>query len=523
MLLSLTSCGFFDIFDVFTSHHTFDGTLTSVTRAGKSEILASDVERQIYAYYGYETPTMPSTGDVTALVLPIEFSDYPFDSSGLRDLEAVFNDQNPLYFESVSSFYNKSSFGALNLSFEVAEPYSVSQASTDFLPAYVDEETSTTRVESLCRRALNAYRQTHDTTKFDSNADGYLDSVYFIYSSPDYASAMENINHSFWAYCTVAFGEEANYTEPALSRYFWASSYFMYENWEGRYASSYRDGMVDAHTYIHETGHLLGLDDYYNYDEMTGDEDYDCGSPMAGLDMMDYNIGDHTAYSKYALGWIDPKIIDDRYSFPISFSLESAPLTGDAVIIPSLNGFNGSAFGEYLMIEYLTSDGLATTDASVNYAGAYPLYYSSNGIRITHVDSRLVALEPASDGFYYEYVDATRDMLEKSTRNHFYRVAASNSPSKGLVDPDHKLITTISSMSDVDDSKVFDRVNNSANSSDLFHEGDTFTLGQYYQNFEYNPITRRYTLNDGTDFPYSITVESISEDRAVLTVDIVNG
>ena len=78
-------------------------------------------------------------------------------------------------------------------------------------------------------------------------------------------------------------------------------------------------------------------------------------------------------------------------------------------------------------------------------------------------------------------------------------------------------------MSDVDDSKVFDRVNNSANSSDLFHEGDTFTLGQYYQNFEYNQMTRRYTLNDGTDFPYSLTIESISEDRAVLTVDIVNG
>jgi M6 family metalloprotease-like protein len=48
----------------------------------------------------------------------------------------------------------------------------------------------------------------------------------------------------------------------------------------------------------------LGLPDYYDYDDTTGPK-----GGVGGWDMMDYNGGDHNAFSKYLLGWIDPLVI----------------------------------------------------------------------------------------------------------------------------------------------------------------------------------------------------------------------
>ena len=49
--------------------------------------------------------------------------------------------------------------------------------------------------------------------------------------------------------------------------------------------------------------------DYYNYD--AGDESSTTPylAPAGCLDMMDFNIGDHMAYSKFLLGWIEPTVI----------------------------------------------------------------------------------------------------------------------------------------------------------------------------------------------------------------------
>ena len=53
---------------------------------------------------------------------------------------------------------------------------------------------------------------------------------------------------------------------------------------------------LDSHVLIHETGHMLGLNDYYN---TYGDSTY---SPLGGLDMMDGDFGDNNPYSKILLG-----------------------------------------------------------------------------------------------------------------------------------------------------------------------------------------------------------------------------
>ena len=58
---------------------------------------------------------------------------------------------------------------------------------------------------------------------------------------------------------------------------------------------------LDTHTYIHETGHFLGLNDYYS--------DTPTYSPIGKHDMMDANVGDHNSYSKMLLGWTKPYLV----------------------------------------------------------------------------------------------------------------------------------------------------------------------------------------------------------------------
>ena len=84
---------------------------------------------------------------------------------------------------------------------------------------------------------------------------------------------------------------------PKPFTFVWLSFDFLLNNINTEYKETV-DGKsqfkADAHTVVHETGHALGLLDYYS----TG---YDGSTPAAGIDMMDHNVGDHNAYSKWTL------------------------------------------------------------------------------------------------------------------------------------------------------------------------------------------------------------------------------
>jgi len=200
---------------------------------------------------------------------------------------------------------------------------------------------------------------------FDTDSDGYIDLIWNVYAYP-------YIDTNFWwAYVTYT-SNAPQVNDPTVKTLAFASTNFM-SNYNG----------YDSHTFIHETGHTLGLDDYYDYKNTW--------APMAGVDYMDHNLGDHNAYSKFSLGWINPWVLkeDDLTGGKSAvITLRTTSLTGDSLVLASPN-YNGTAFDEYFMVELVGPYGLCKTDYTNGYESTTG--FTDPGVRILHIDARTYA------------------------------------------------------------------------------------------------------------------------------------
>jgi len=127
---------------------------------------------------------------------------------------------------------------------------------------------------------------------------------------------------------------------------------------------------------IHETGHALGLPDYYDYN---GDIGPDGG--VGGLDMMHGNWGDHNCFSKFMLDWLQPTVFTTNlYDFPLRATAQYpeaiAIMPGNNIAVP---------YSEYFMVQnrYRTLN-------DDNYPG--------NGLLVWHIDAT-----PDSSGNNFKY------------------------------------------------------------------------------------------------------------------------
>lgn len=200
---------------------------------------------------------------------------------------------------------------------------------------------------------------------FDTDNDGYLDLIWQVY-----AYNYDNTDTSFWwAYVTYT-GNSPDYKNPTIMTLAWASTQFM-DSFNG----------YDPHTFIHETGHTLGINDFYDYQN--------AWKPMGSIDYMDQNLGDHCAYTKFAYGWINPYVLkeeDLEGGKTAEITLRAGTTSGDALVLASPN-YNGTAFDEYFMVELMGPYGLAERDYINSYSNTTG--YTKPGIRITHVDARM--------------------------------------------------------------------------------------------------------------------------------------
>lgn len=316
------------------------------------------------------TKGLPSVGSPSVLVIPIEFTDYLAPSDMKENLELAFFDKTgKTGWESLSSYYYKSSYGALDIKGTVLEPFNTGKTSKYYENKYnqgnedVDYE--------IIQAALKYYDSMINYSEYDYNQDGYIDSIYFVYTAPvSYGESYDECD-LWWAYTYEYFTEDYEYYDNVEVDYYVFMGYdFLFE--ELCYGDNPLYVNINASTIIHETGHLLGLDDYYDYDASIGPD-----GGLGGADMMDSNVGDHNAYSKILLGWINPQVITGTGIIELS----SFSITGEVLIIKKENDNN--LFSEYLIIEFYDQSGLNKV-----FSDGYNLY-SENGLKIYHVDADL--------------------------------------------------------------------------------------------------------------------------------------
>lgn len=314
---------------------------------------------------------------------------------------------------------------------------------------------------------------------------------------------------NFTDYCT---NDSPSTSHVNVGLFFWSQYSLCFPGY-------YHD-QIDTHTLIHETGHILGLDDYYSHsvDDL----------PMGGVDMMDHKVGDHNAFSKMLLGWVSPKVVDDTLS-DFSISLSSFTKTGDCLIVrdTKLDVWNGMPYDEYLLLQYYTPTGLNEKDSAgygewsgENYGHGGT--YAKAGLEVYHVDARLISdfkTESGRPNFAYN------DNLTK-----YSYIAASNSATSSIDVPasasmkrwvsgsDNRLIKAIPATGlNTFYSKKNNIYDNFGKEQNLFGLPEYGCGGKTYTNYAMrNLFPNGTTFDDGTTLNYSFSVTSQTNDDITL-------
>jgi M6 family metalloprotease-like protein len=519
-LLSITSCGF--LASLYPDAVIDGGKNLTVTKNEENEnssLVSGDcitpdqvslsLDCRAVDANSYNVNYLPSVGNSKILVVPIDFSgvsgistSYTFDTTNLEKLNTLFFDDGTdtsLSYESVASFYKKSSFGKLNLSGAVTSPYKVTSSGYSTLSSINQDTTVKILSDSVKSFIANESIKLSD---FDSNNDGVIDAVWMVYNVKNYSNGKYK-NSNMWAY--TFFNQGANNFHK-VNTFSWASYDFMLESGASK---------IDAHTYIHETGHMLGLSDYYDYSN-------NC-SPTGFVDIMDANIIDHNSYSKLLLGWTKPYIINGD----CEINLASANYENNCIVVPydgykttkigSKYSFN--PFDEYLLIEFYTPTGLNKADSDETYSNNVK-GLSSNGFRVYHVDNRLIYLTQTSVKWYassdklnidsallltiMSNTTAGENVANETTTGNMIKNYVKNPPSSMLnIDDNHEL-SIIDSGKQYSYQKPF--VNSFGkliqyNVLDLFQPDDVFSVSSYKKYFRYGSTNK---FDNGSSFTNNV-------------------
>jgi M6 family metalloprotease-like protein len=291
---------------------------------------------------------MPTTGTVKVLAVLIAFGDYPPTTPAATIASKLFGDGQGGYpFESLRNYYRRSSYGQLEIQGNVLGWYTTPYARSAVT------ETDAGR-DAVIKEALNYYNQQgHDFSQYDNDGDGAIDYFCVFWTGP----------HGEWA--SFWWGYYTGFSDPGftvdgkrLGNYSW--------QWE---LYGYPSGAFNPTTITHETGHALGVPDYYDYDGSIGPP-----GGLGGLDIMDGTAGDHNCFSKFMLGWIDPTVVPTG---PQTVTLRASGLYPDALLFMP-GAVDGTIFGEYFMVQ--------NRDRVGNDTG---LFTGSDGLLVWHVDARL--------------------------------------------------------------------------------------------------------------------------------------
>lgn len=424
--LTLTSCNYIHILSSSSepASSISSSSQPTTTSIEPTPSVPTTYENLVKHSVFYESAIPTSVKKSKYLVLPVWFKDSASliktgesKESILANITTAFSGTTEeTGWNSVKTFYETESGGKKEFVFTIADWYDCDVQSRnvagDQNNNYVAENT-----ENIIYKAINNFFKEYPTENrkdYDSDGDGYLDAVAVIYAIQDYKSDDFNFDsyygggsHSnLWAY--VYWFQEKSYQNvnyPGPNAYLWAS--YNFSNVSKKQAPGYPI-TVDAHAYIHETGHLFGLDDYYDY--------IGSNKPGGGFSMQDYNVGMHDPYSLISLGWGDITAPTETSTITLK------PFTSDRQVILLSNNYQDSIFDEYLLLELYTPDGLNELDSTYAYDGNYPQGPKTPGIRLWHVDARLAY--KLGRGYDFDYSD--KQITNVIDEHLFYNVLCRN-------------------------------------------------------------------------------------------------
>ena len=495
---------------------------------------------------------MPTTGDVKILVIPVQFTNTIFDNIDTVKTvlhEAFFAESNETPWESLSSYYKKASFGKLNITGVVTDAYTYPKKDTEI------PNTNTDISREIAVKAIEWLKSEKgmDMTEYDADKDGYIDGIEIVYNTSQLTPSGDQSSSSstWWNYTTNASGAK-NVHNPGPRRMFWSRWDFV----TNAYYAEYKEGTaiggkkVDAHTIIHETGHMMGAPDYYSYDKTEG--------PAGCVDMMDNNVGDHNAYTKMFYNWVAPKVVDGT-SDNFTVTLNSYVETGEFLLVPkSSTGWNGSPYDEYLIVEYYTPTGVNEMDstgypewqqASSSGSNAYGHggTYEKPGVQIFHVDSRSSSTKgqlddagnKVSEGAVTDYTDTPRSVEYKDTASKTYETTAKlthdNTPSRSsdgkTGEPSDNRLLQVIYPSGVNSTtsntyySSFGMMSNLFGADDYRYNNETVEKGYYGGNMYSNYKLRDFypndlEWNDGSTNKWNFNV--VSQTDSTVTLHFVN-
>lgn len=339
--------------------------------SGFSPILSQDESFLAYSSIldkqdekGKRRYAMPTTGVSKLLVIPIDFEDHPsssLPSDALSRIDRAFFGTSSSSFFSVASYYEASSYSRLQIKGKVASSwYRAPKKSTEY------ESTSLSDQKSYISYIYKEALKWHDATYPEDPSSNYayltpsgesIVPVFFVYSRP--YEGMEEGSSSrssfYWAF-------SLDYPAPIS----FASYYMM-------------DDQATSRTYVHETGHLLGLKDYY---DENAKEDVAEISPLGRADMMDASLGDHNPFSKMLLDWARPTYVTSS----CEITLPSFTSTGQFLLLS--HDWSGSLYDEYLLVCFYSPFGLNAYDGKKGNSLSSSLP-NKPGVMVYRVDARL--------------------------------------------------------------------------------------------------------------------------------------
>ena len=547
MTFSLTACQFIsDYFSIFINNGGEDG-FSQIVASSREPIsdISTPPAGDIRSYHAsctymdyvknsvYPFSCSPSLGEAHLLVIPVWFTDSTqFIKDNYKDTvreeiyDIYFGDTEVTGWHSVKTYYEEESHGELTITGTVSEWYEANRNLSYYATDEPSEVSGAPKTTSLVEEATDWYFENHTDEKrtdYDCDNDGYLDGVMLIYAAPDYNTLNRTNYDNLWAYCywTQDYSSQS-LANPGVNAFFWASYDFMYGkdiafNHTGtRYgAGDTTHCKLDAHTYIHEMGHMFGLDDYYDYSNYNY-------IPAGGFCMQDYNVGGHDPFSSFALGWGKAYIPVET----INIDLKPFVTTGEMILLtPSWNAYN-SPFDEYILLEYYTDQSLNELDSTYGYMSTfgkqYPMGTKEYGIRVWHVDARLlytatgafsskrITTNPKiSSGRVLQLMSNTYDDGSDYARQYVSPLAQDpTDPNYDASYAQYNLLHLIRNKKNANT-----KPKDNFNASCLFKKGDSFSMDSFA-----NQFVNSGKLNTKADLGYTFKVNACNNEYASITI-----